>query len=100
MKEYRDAELGSLVGRAEDPAPLDPGLEAQITGAVSRNSRVAVGGHMLILVAGRRPPRGRRRLALDAAARPDHERHPHGGALSRDAGAAAAAGRRYAGVGR
>ena len=39
MKEYRDAELGSLVGRVEDSAPLDPGLEARIWGRLAEQPR-------------------------------------------------------------
>jgi hypothetical protein len=39
MKEYRDAELGSLVGRAEDHAPLDTGLEARIWGRLAEQPR-------------------------------------------------------------
>jgi len=39
MREYRDDELGSLVGRADDPAPLDAGLEARIWGRLAEQPR-------------------------------------------------------------
>ena len=39
MKEYRDDELGTLVARADDPAPVDPGLEARVWGRLAEQPR-------------------------------------------------------------